>query len=307
MSKVRGGLGTIADHLCRLFEQHGGELRRHAKVGAHRGRRRCRQGRRPRRRRGRDRSGRGLQPRPDRDVHPAARRRRPPRGLRPAGRAPSTTEPPTSRPTSPCDGLPEYRAPYEALNGIDLRAQRDLLRHGRADAAGLRRVRARPGARVPELQPADPLARRPEPGSRGHARGEQLRLLPADRCRPRGTGPAARRDGGADRGQDRLGRAELPRPDRAPAELPRLHLRADVRMHRRGLLPRPARSPSSWARSVPGPRGWPDNPVPVEGLYLCGAGCHGGPGVTFIPGYNCGYAVLDDRHRATGCSAAGAP
>ena len=43
----------------------------------------------------------------------------------------------------------------------------------------------------------------------------------------------------------------------------------------------------------PGPRGWPDNPVPVEGLYLCGAGCHGGPGVTFIPGYNCGYAVLE--------------
>ena len=32
MSKVRGGLGTIAEHLCRLFEQHGGELRRHAKV-----------------------------------------------------------------------------------------------------------------------------------------------------------------------------------------------------------------------------------------------------------------------------------
>jgi phytoene dehydrogenase-like protein len=43
----------------------------------------------------------------------------------------------------------------------------------------------------------------------------------------------------------------------------------------------------------PGPRGWPDAPIPFEGLYLCGAGCHGGPGVTFIPGYNCGYAVLD--------------
>ena len=43
----------------------------------------------------------------------------------------------------------------------------------------------------------------------------------------------------------------------------------------------------------PGPRGWPDNPVPIDGLYLCGAGCHGGPGVTFIPGYNCGYAVLE--------------
>ena len=43
----------------------------------------------------------------------------------------------------------------------------------------------------------------------------------------------------------------------------------------------------------PGPRGWPDNPVPFDGLYLAGAGCHGGPGVTFIPGYNAGYAVLD--------------
>jgi phytoene dehydrogenase-like protein len=46
----------------------------------------------------------------------------------------------------------------------------------------------------------------------------------------------------------------------------------------------------------PGPRGWADNPVPIDGLYLCGAGCHGGPGVTFIPGYNCGYAVLDAFH-----------
>jgi phytoene dehydrogenase-like protein len=33
--------------------------------------------------------------------------------------------------------------------------------------------------------------------------------------------------------------------------------------------------------------------VPIGGLYLCGAGCHGGPGVTFIPGYNCGYEVLE--------------
>ncbi len=32
MSKVRGGLGTMADHLCAMFERNGGELRRHAKV-----------------------------------------------------------------------------------------------------------------------------------------------------------------------------------------------------------------------------------------------------------------------------------
>ena len=51
----------------------------------------------------------------------------------------------------------------------------------------------------------------------------------------------------------------------------------------------------------PGPRGWRDLEVPFEGLYLCGAGCHGGPGVTFIPGYNAGYAVLD----AVGSGASG--
>ena len=32
MSKVRGGIGTMSDHLLAMFEQHGGELRRHVKV-----------------------------------------------------------------------------------------------------------------------------------------------------------------------------------------------------------------------------------------------------------------------------------
>jgi phytoene dehydrogenase-like protein len=50
----------------------------------------------------------------------------------------------------------------------------------------------------------------------------------------------------------------------------------------------------------PGPRGWSDNPVPIEGLYLCGAGCHGGPGITFIPGYNCGHEVLESAGGAPG-------
>jgi phytoene dehydrogenase-like protein len=44
----------------------------------------------------------------------------------------------------------------------------------------------------------------------------------------------------------------------------------------------------------PGPRGWRDLPVPVDGLYLAGAGCYGGPGISFVPGYNAGYAVLED-------------
>jgi phytoene dehydrogenase-like protein len=46
----------------------------------------------------------------------------------------------------------------------------------------------------------------------------------------------------------------------------------------------------------PGPRGWLDLPVPVDGLFLSSTGCHGGPGVTFIPGYNAGFAALDTFH-----------
>ena len=41
----------------------------------------------------------------------------------------------------------------------------------------------------------------------------------------------------------------------------------------------------------PGPKGFRDLPIGIDVLYL---GCHGGPGITFIPGYNAGYQVLDD-------------
>ncbi|OBH45867.1 phytoene desaturase family protein [Mycobacterium mantenii] len=44
----------------------------------------------------------------------------------------------------------------------------------------------------------------------------------------------------------------------------------------------------------PGPKGFLDVPLGIEGLYLAGAGCHGGPGITFTPGYNAAYQVLDD-------------
>ena len=40
----------------------------------------------------------------------------------------------------------------------------------------------------------------------------------------------------------------------------------------------------------PGPKGFRDLPIGIDGLYLGGAGCHGGPGITFIPGYNAGVS-----------------
>jgi len=34
--------------------------------------------------------------------------------------------------------------------------------------------------------------------------------------------------------------------------------------------------------------------TPIEGLWLCGASCHPGPGVTFLPGYGCAGEVAAD-------------
>jgi phytoene dehydrogenase-like protein len=44
----------------------------------------------------------------------------------------------------------------------------------------------------------------------------------------------------------------------------------------------------------PGPKGYVDQPIPIDGLYLASAGCHGGPGITFIPGYNAAMQALAD-------------
>jgi len=44
----------------------------------------------------------------------------------------------------------------------------------------------------------------------------------------------------------------------------------------------------------PGPRGFVDQPIDIDGLYLASAGCYGGPGITFIPGYNAGRQAVAD-------------
>jgi phytoene dehydrogenase-like protein len=52
--------------------------------------------------------------------------------------------------------------------------------------------------------------------------------------------------------------------------------------------------PEQMGPNRPGPRGFTDRPLPIEGLYLGSAGCHGGPGITFIPGYNAAAEALVD-------------
>ena len=44
--------------------------------------------------------------------------------------------------------------------------------------------------------------------------------------------------------------------------------------------------PDQMGPNRPGPKGYVDQPIPIDGLCLASAGCHGGPGITFIPGYN---------------------
>jgi phytoene dehydrogenase-like protein len=36
---------------------------------------------------------------------------------------------------------------------------------------------------------------------------------------------------------------------------------------------------------------WSGYRTPLENLYLCGSGCHPGPGVTAVPGYNAGEVL----------------
>ena len=45
-------------------------------------------------------------------------------------------------------------------------------------------------------------------------------------------------------------------------------------------------------RPVPG---WSRYRTPVEGLYLCGSGCHPGGGVTGAAGHNASRVILKDR------------
>lgn len=52
--------------------------------------------------------------------------------------------------------------------------------------------------------------------------------------------------------------------------------------------------PGQMGPNRPGPRGFRGQELPVSGLYLGSAGCHGGPGITFIPGYNAARAALAD-------------
>jgi len=290
MSKVRGGLGTIADHLRRLFEQHGGELRRHTKVtsivvdgGAVKG----------------VELGDGevaTAPVVVSNLDPTATFTQ----LLDVDTLPDAF---ASRVTAidhraayfqahfALRGLPEYREPYEALNGGLL--GRNVTFFGTAeqmqqDFEGC--VRGQVPA-SPSFNLQIPSLEDPSLAPEGmHAASSFAFYLPIGDRESQGR----LRDEMAERIVAKIAAVAPNFPDlierqlNYPAYTYELMFGCTGGDFTHGLL-----QPEFMGPFRPGPRGWPDAPVPVDGLYLCGAGCHGGPGVTFIPGYNCAYAVLE--------------
>jgi phytoene dehydrogenase-like protein len=291
MSKVRGGMGTISEHILGIFEGSGGVLRRHTKVSEiiHDGS-----------------TVLGVEiadgetvgaPVVVSNLDPTATFTQ----LMEVG---DLSEEFARRVTSidhraayfqahfALNGVPEYVEPYEALNDPEL--SRNVTFFGTAEQMQLDYEGCVRGL-VPEspsfnlqIPTLDDPSLAP-PGK--HAASSFAFYLPigADR-----KDQSRIRDEMAERIVSKIAKVAPNFPDlivrqlNYPAYTYELMFGCTGGDFTHGLL-----QPEFMGPFRPGPTGWKDNPVPIKGLYLCGAGCHGGPGVTFIPGYNCGYEVLD--------------
>jgi phytoene dehydrogenase-like protein len=291
MSKVRGGIGTMSEHLLGLYEHYGGELRRHVKVS-----------------RIATADGRveGVTL-PDGEVVSAP--------VVVSNLDPTTTFTQLldrdglpegfARRIDAIDhraayfqvhfalsGLPEYAGPYQSLNEGDLRhnvtffgTPEQMQRDFEGSVLGVVPDSPSFNLSVPSLR--DPgLAPDGKHVASSFAFYSPIATTHRDQSRLR--------DEMAERIVAKITSKAPNFPDlidrqfNYPAHTYELMFGCHGGDFTHGLL-----QPEFMGPFRPGPRGWPDAPIPVEGLYLCGAGCHGGPGVTFIPGYNCGYEVLE--------------
>jgi phytoene dehydrogenase-like protein len=291
MSKVRGGIGAMADHILGLFERHGGELRRHVKVSKIV----TSQGR-----------VEGVSvgdgevvtaPVVVSNLDPTAtftqllERSELPEGF--LHRVDAIDHRAAYFQVHfALNGLPEFTGPYEVLNEAELR--RNVTMFGTAEqmqrdyegcVRGLVPESPSFNLGIPSLE--DPSL---APAGKHAASGFAFYF-------PIGSTHAEQshlRDDMAERIVAKISRFAPNFPDlierqfNYPAYTYELMFGCTGGDFTHGLL-----QPEFMGPFRPGPRGWSDAPLPIDGLYLCGAGCHGGPGITFIPGYNCGYAVLD--------------
>jgi phytoene dehydrogenase-like protein len=291
MSKVKGGIGTISDHLLARFERHGGELRRHVKVTGI-----TVEGGRA--------TGVALAD-GERITAPVVVSNLDPTatiGLLVDWDAVGDT---FARRVDAIDhralyfqvhfalsGLPEYAGRYEALNEGDSRQNvtffgtpEQMQRDFEGCVQGIVPDQPSVNLSIPTLRDPDlaPVGKHVassfafySPIGATHDEQAELRDRMAERIVARIT---ARAPNFPDL---------IERQFNYPAYTYERMFGCTGGDFTHGLL-----QPEFMGPFRPGPRGWPDAPMPIDGLYLCGAGCHGGPGVTFIPGYNCGFAVLD--------------
>jgi phytoene dehydrogenase-like protein len=200
------------------------------------------------------------------------------------------------------DGIPEFAAPYEVLNdpamqsniGIfstpeELQQQWEDCRHGVVPQDPSIALQI-PSVNDPDLAPEGKHA----------ASAFSLWFPPAD----------ARSESGGEDGDKSYGDMKVEMGQRIIDKITRLAPDFESRIIRhttftpkhmgtmfgapggdycQGLI-----HPDQIGVNRPGPKGYVDQPIPIDGLYLGSAGCHGGPGITFIPGYNAATQALAD-------------
>ncbi|CAM4389530.1 Phytoene desaturase (neurosporene-forming) [Mycobacterium basiliense] len=298
MKKLRGGIGALTAHLCQLLESHGGEVRLRSKVteilvdnGAAQGR------------------VSGVRTESGDTLHAP---------IVVSAIAPDVTlnqlVDPALLPTDVRDRYaridhrgsylqmhfalqeaPAFAAPYEALNDPSMQASIGLFctpedvqqqwedcRHGivPADPTVVLQI---PSVHDPDLAP---------PGK--HAASAFAMWFPIE---------GGHEDGAYGAAKVEMGQRVIDKITRLAPNFERSIIRHTTFTPRHmgvmfgapggdychGLL-----HPDQIGQNRPGPKGFIGQPIPIAGLYLGSAGCHGGPGITFIPGFNAGRAALAD-------------
>ena len=296
VKKLRGGIGALTSHLRGLFASGGGELRLRSKVdeilvadGRVAGVRledgstvaapiviSCVAP---------DLTVNGL-------VDPNAVARRHPRALLPH-RPPRQLS---------ADALRAGRHP--GIRGALRGAQRSRnavqyrhFQHARRAAAAVGGLQARHRSRRPVDRAADSVGQRPGAGAAGQARGVGVLAVVPDRSRRRAQSSYGEM-------KVEMGQRVIDKITRLAPNFEDLIIRHTTftPKHMGTMFGAPGGDychglihPDQIGPNRPGPKGYVDQPIPIEGLYLGSAGCHGGPGITFIPGYNAAKQALADK------------
>ena len=182
------------------------------------------------------------------------------------------------------DGIPEFAAPYELLNDPAMQSNigifstpEELQQQWEDCRRGI--VPADPADRA-----ADPVGQRSRSGAAGQARGVGVLAVVPDRGEPTSSYGEMKVE---------MGQRVIDKITRLAPNFESLIIRHTTftPKHMGTMFGAPGGDychglihPDQIGPNRPGPKGYVDQPIPIDGLYLASAGCHGGPGITFVPG-----------------------